>query len=996
VDEHQTRITEDLSGLLRGELRCDPMTVSIYSTDASLYQIAPLGVVFPRDRDDVVTLAQYSFEKGIPLIPRGAGTGLAGGSIGSGLIVDFAKHMNQIESIGDQTVRVQPGVVLEPLNAALKEHGRYFPPDPSNFSVTSIGGMLGVDAAGSRSARVGSTRDHVQSLEMVLAGGHRATLGNEPLDMLRSSPAAGATLTTLLEASENTDAASEENIKRTIISKLSKLLADNESLIAKHQPALIRNTCGYYLHNVRSATHINLARMLVGSEGTLGLFTGATLHTAPLPAHRAVVLLLFGHLEAAMRTVQVISKHQPSACDLLDRRLLTLAREADPRFATLISPAAEAALIVEQTGFSDRGVRKRIQSSLRSIRLHNTRAVVAREAYTFEDVEFLWSLPTRVVPLLTKLKGATRPVPFVEDVAVPPDSLHEFMIRAQQIFQQHQVTASLYAHAAAGQLHLRPFLPTPGPADGQRVEAIARDLYQAVFAVGGTISGEHGDGLSRTAFIRSQYGPLYKVFQQIKDLFDPHNLMNPGKLISDDAHVTLRNLRPATAPAAEPVALQLKWNAAEFMQAAVDCNGCGTCRTQTADMRMCPLFRVENAEEASPRAKANAVRNVVTDSLGEHDLASADMKQLSDLCFNCKQCQLECPANVNIPQLMIEAKAANVAAHGLSRTDWLLSRAHSFGALGSTASLAANWVIENPAARWLLEKFVGVARKRKLFRFARRSFIRSASRGLLAPPRTDRGLKGAVYFVGDYANYYDPELARAFVGILRHNQVPVHVPKEQLASGMAMVSAGDLTSAKNAAEQNVRALVELAREGLPIVCTEPSAAVCLKQEYPMLIDHPDVKLVASQVIDAGEYLWQLHQECRLRTDFEPLDYDVGYHTPCHLKALSPERRLHDLLTLIPKLRVHTIKAGCSGMAGAWGLTRENFNMSIRIGWGLISHMRDDGIDFGVTECCSCKLQMEQGTTKPTLHPIKLLALAYGIMPEVRQKLTSPSGKLVAT
>ena len=994
MDERRRRVIEDLSGALKGELRCDPLTVAMYASDASLYQIAPLGVVYPRDRDDVVLLARYSAEMDLPLVARGAGSGLAGSSLGSGLVIDFSRHMRRIEEIGEATVRVQPGIVRDRLNQALREHGRYYPPDPANSSVTTIGGMLAVDAAGSHSVRVGSTRDHVERIELVLAGGQTLDAGNESLELLKTPPAAPVAAA-LLEGVVAGTPQDDPNAKRTIVSKLAKLLSDHRDLIRQKQPPLIRNCSGYHLRSVLTGTHLHLPRLLVGSEGTLGLFTEATLNTAPLPAHRGVVLLLFGQLEAALRAVRAIGRQQPSACDLMDRRLLSLAREADPRFEQMISPAAEAGLIIEQTGFSDRQVRDRIRMAVKAVHAVDSEAIVAREAYEFDDVEFLWSLPGKIVPLLTRLKGPTRPLPFVEDIAVPPEALHDFLIKAQRVLQRHQATASLYAHAASGQVHLRPFLPPPAPQDGPRIEAIARDLYQAAFSFGGAISGEHGDGLARTAFIRSQYGELYKLFQQVKDIFDPHNLMNPGKIISDDPHVTVRNFRPI-APAAA-VELQLRWKPEELPQVAARCNGCGVCKTQSADLRMCPFFRLDHLEEASPRAKANVIRNVMSGQLDSDELTSDEMKRLTALCFNCKQCQLECPSNVNIPQMMIEAKAAYVQAHGLSRADWALSRAHSFGAMGSAAAIFANWAVGSPIARWFLEKTLGIARQRKLPQFARRSFVRSAGRDLRRVPKLNAaGERPVVYFVSEYANYHDPELARAFVAILQHNGIAVHVPPGQTSSGMAMISAGDLDAARELAEQNVRVLGEFAREGYTIVCTEPAAALCLKQEYPLLLEHPDVGVLASRVVEAGAFLERLHQEGRLRTDFQPLEITVGYHTPCHLKALGHGSPLQRLLSLIPQLDVHRIEKGCSGMAGAFGLTRENFLTSIRIGWGLISRMREGDLAAGTTECSSCKLQMEQGTTTPTVHPLKLMALAYGLMPELRQRLAPNRKPLIAS
>jgi len=989
VDDRRSRIIEDLTAVLQGEIRCDPLTVSMYSSDGSLYQMQPLGAVFPRHRDDVVALVRYAAQQKIPLIPRGAGTGLAGESLGQGLVIDFSRHMRDIESIGETTVRVQPGVVCRKLNDALRKSGRYFPPDPSGAGVTTVGSMLALDAAGSHSLRVGSTRDHVESIELVLASGQFIKVGDEPIPQneIHSQHAGHIGNGSRL-------AAAETHALHALISPLSQLLSANAALITERQPAMIRNRCGYYLRGILEKDRLRLARLLVGSEGTLGLFTAATLHTAPLPAHRGVVLLLFGKMEAAIRAVQVISGQQPSACDLLDRRLLSLAREADARFRELIPPQAEAALIVEQTGFNEPQIRNRIQMVVKCSTALPDAAVVAHEAYRDDEIDFLWSLPEKVVPLLARLQGSIRPLPFVEDVAVPPDVLNDFLVRAQNVFQKHRVTASLYAHAAAGQVHLRPFLSPPTAETADQLEQISRDLYALVFQCGGTISGEHGTGLSRSAYVREQYGPLYDVFVKVKQLFDPANLLNPGKVLTDDPHLTVRNLRAAVAPPPETISLQLRWKPQELWQAASRCNGCGHCRTQTAPSRMCPLFHVDPSEEASPRAKANLMRQLIGGQLAPENLATPEFKRIANLCFNCKQCQLECPSNVNVPQMMIEAKGAYVAEHGLAQADWILSRAHSFQTAGSMAAVAFNWILASPVARWLLERLTGISRHRKLPRFARRSFLRSAKRELLAKPSITTAEKPVVYFVDHFANYHDPELGRAFVAILRHNRIHVHVPPEQISSGMAVISAGDLEPAREMARENLRALADLARDGCQIVCTEPAAALCLKQEYPMLLDHPDVDVVASRVIEAGDFLTQLHAQGRLRTDFKPLDMVVGYHTPCHLKALGVETPLMKLLNLIPHLQVRTIEEGCSGMAGAWGLTKHNFQSSIRIGWGLISRMRAGDLAAGVTECSACRMQMEQGTHVPTLHPLKLLALSYGLMPEIQQRLQPSRRRLV--
>ena len=981
MDEQRKRIIEDCTGFLRGEIQCDPLTVAAYSTDASLYQIPPLGVAFPKDREDVTTLSRYSAETRIPLIPRGAGSQVAGGALGTGLIVDFTRHMRRIESIGENLVEVEAGVFLCQLNEALRKYRRYFPPDPANARVTTIGGVLAVDAAGSRSVRVGSARDYVRSIEMVLSGGHCIEFGNEPW-RLPSSSFPGDVTNGRETAASQAERTASTTVKQTVLSKLAKVLDDNEGLIRRHQPSsLLRNCSGYFLRDVLSDDRLRMPQILVGSEGTLGLFTSAKLHTAPLPEHRGIVVLLFGQIESALQAVQAVVPLQPSACDLMDRRLLTLARESDARFERLIPNTAESLLIVEQTGFSTEQARDRIQMVVQRVRELNRSVVAAYEGYTFDEVEFIWELARGVVSYLTRLSGEIRPVPFLEDVAVPPEATQEFLVAVQRVLQKHKVTASLYAHAAAGQIHLRPFLPShqlKGCAD--RMQDLAQDVYEVAFSVGGSVSGEHGNGLSRSAFVRSQYGPLYEVFRQVKGIFDPHNLMNPGKVLGDDPRLSVRDFRPPIQASPKSVDLQLRWSGSEMAQAAGECNGCAVCRTQSPDLRMCPFFHLEPDEEISPRAKANLMRHFACGTLPPAAMGSTAMRRLADFCFNCKQCQLECPASVDIPHLMLEAKAAHVAANGLDRTNWFLSHLHWLASAASAVPFLANWVLRDPMMRILLERIGGVHRDRKIPPFARRTFLQSARRDQASRKGTQQQRPAAAYFVDYFANFHDPELAKAFVAILEHNGLSVSIPAGQLVSGMAMVSTGDVTSARRVATANVREFVELAREGIPIVCTEPSAAVCWKSEYPLLLDHPDVRLVGEHIMEAGAFLRHLHEQGKLRTDFQPLDLDVAYHTPCHLKALRSGTPLRDLLDCIPKLRVQTIDEGCSGMAGLFGMKRQGFEDSLRIGDRLISRLRSEEYDAGTTECSSCKMQMEQGPAIPTVHPLKLLASAYGLIP----------------
>ncbi|MEK6239268.1 MAG: anaerobic glycerol-3-phosphate dehydrogenase subunit C, partial [Planctomycetales bacterium] len=742
-------------------------------------------------------------------------------------------------------------------------------------------------------------------------------------------------------------------------------------------------------------------------EGTLALITEATLRTIPLPKHRAVALLFFDRLETAARSALRLQAFEPSACDLLDRRLLSLARDVDPRYDLLIPTSAEAALLVEQAGDDAREVADRLRQTVSDARGQGL-AFDSRQVFEPDEVEFFWRLGRSVVQTLYRLKGSSRAIPFVEDFAVPPEDLPDFVGKIQNILKRRQVTASFFAHAGHGQIHLRPFLDVNRSDDLVTMQSLADDLYQEVIDAGGTISGEHGDGLSRTPFVERQFGELHGVFREIKRIFDPHNIFNPGKIVGDDPDLMTRNLRrvqpraesePESSEAGDVpqlVQLQLDWTAAEAAQTARACNGCGLCRSEGPNVRMCPIFRFSPDEAASPRAKANIMRSLLTGALAPDAAAENDFKAVADLCVNCKMCRSECPAGVDIPKLVLEAKAGYVAEHGLRSTDWFLTHLPGLSGWSSLISPVANWVLANPHARWVLEKLLGVAQGRKLPRFASRPFMRRAARrGLTRPARGD-GPK-VLYFVDMYANYFDPALAEAAVAVLTHNGAAVYVPIQQLPSGMPLISLGAVERARKIARHNVTLLADAIRRGYEVVTHEPSAALCLVEEYPSLLgDDADARLVAEHSFEACAYLWRMHREGTLRLDFQPIAAKLSYHEPCHLRALDVGTPGLNLLRLIPELQVHAKETGCSGMAGTFGLKRENYRSSLRAGWSLITAMRDPDVQGGVTECSACKMQMEQGVRKPTVHPLKLLAHAYGLAPEVAQLLDSRGEELIVT
>lgn len=1031
MDPQRQRIQEDLRGLVHGDVRCDDIFLELYSSDSSIYQIRPLGVVRPRTTEDVAAVLRYAHAQRIPVHARGAGTGLAGESLGPGLVIDFSRYMRRLLHTDGDTVRIQPGLVHARLNEQLRPLEKIFGPDPAMSQVTTMGSVIAIDASGSHWLAYGSARRHVRSLEVALADGTILELGREPI------PNAPLPL----------DASPAQMRRHDLIVRLAELLDREEPAISRFQPRTLVNRSGYHLAGIWDWQAIDLAKLICGSEGTLALITAATLDVQPLPKYKVAALVCFESLDLAVQAVPELLTFGPCALDMLDRRHLSLAREADPRFNPLVPFETEGLLLIEFAGDSLRELQDQLRQATDFVWKQKRLAFEVRIAADIEELRFFWRLARRVMPTLQRVRGAARPIPFVEDVAVPPEALGDFLVRMQNTLKRHQVTASLYGHVGHGQLHIRPFLDLQEPSDLAKLDALAVDLYDETLAVGGTISGEHGDGLTRTPFIRKQYGELYAAFQAVKLAFDPENILNPGKIVSSTTQSLTEHLRSgfATPPPIPPGALQthgpillhelaaeiaaagsndaatpeapsnsaatssatlpapsenpptalplfelqLNWSQQDVLQEARSCNGCGICRTQLADHRMCPIFRVGPGEEASPRAKANLLRGVLTGQLSPELLKRDELKGIADLCVNCQQCRFECPAGVDIPKLMIEAKAAYVANNGLRISDWLTVHVDWVAQWAGRFPAVANWALGNRQARWVLEKVLGLAHNRKLPRVSRQSFTRWAARRRLTRPLR-RGERKVLYLADTYVNYFDPQLGQALVSVLEHHSVNVYVPPEPFVAGMALITAGALDAARRLAAANITQLAEAVRQGYTIVATEPAAVLALTRFYPELVDDDDARLVAGRTVEACDYLWRLHEQGELQFNLNPIHAVVGYHAPCHAKALNNGSPAENLLRLIAGLQVIRLEKGCSGMAGTFGLSKNNFRTSLRAGWGLISAMREGILQAGATECSTCKMQMEQGADKPTIHPLKWLALSYGLMPEL-QELLQPRG-----
>ncbi len=998
MDQERQRIAEDLRGVVAGEVLCDDASRALYATDGSLFEVWPLVVVRPRSVDDVAATVRWAAERGVAVHPRGAGSSLTGDSLGPGVVIDCSRFLRRIVATSGDTVRVQPGVVGLQLEEHLQRLGRTFGPDPAAAAVTTIGGMIGRNTSGSRFLRHGAVRGRVAAVQAVLADGTVVELEPTPPRLLPGISGAGV-------AGGPVDPAARV---AALAVGVDEVLTESAAVIAAGQPATRLSHGGYRLDDLRHDGLVDLPRLMCGAAGTLGIVTEATLRTVPVDAAVAVALVLFDSLEKAGQASLRISSLGPSACDLFDKRHLALARGSRVDFDLLIPPVADAGLLIE---FSDTDIataNARLDDAIRRLQGVKRLCLDIRRAEDASDAAMFWDLSRHLVSTLHGVRGVSRPVPFIEDIVVPPEALPDFLGRLQGALKRCTATAMIFGHAGHGQLHVRPYADPGNPADRAALVRLAEAVYDEVVAVGGTIGGEQGLGMSRTGFFDRYYPELAEVFARIKRVFDPAGLLNPGKIVRGPGEVGFPFRDPVLSPGdsqvpaplspaarALPVLLWTEPGAAGEVDA---CNGCGACRTQATGTRMCPRYREDPSEEASPRAKANLFGAFLTGRLDPKSLTGDEVLAIADTCFNCHQCRLECSAGVDVPALVMQLKGAHVAENSLGLSAWLLSRVDSLSRWGGLVAPLANAAIADPRARWILEKTVGVAQGRKLPRFTGNRTMRwAARRGLTRPSR--RGGPRVLLFLDTYARRHDPLLVEALVAVLERHGVGVSIDPRQLASGMPLVAAGDLAAARKVAAANMRVLAEAVRLGYRIVCTEPAAVTAITHDYPLLVEDDDMARVVEATCDATTYLWELHREGKLKLDFDPLPARVLHHTPCHLRVPGQMSASEHLLRLIPGLSLDAADRGCSGMGGTWGLHHDHHRSSLRIGLGLVSAMRGGGVDVGSTECSACRLQMEQGTTKPTVHPVKLLAKAWRLLPGpagLDPLLTAGSGRLTTS
>ncbi|MHC4706120.1 MAG: anaerobic glycerol-3-phosphate dehydrogenase subunit C [Planctomycetota bacterium] len=945
------KVAGDLAKVVRGDVFADILHRIAYSSDASIYRIIPACIVVPRDAADIVAVVKYAAAKGIPISARGAGSGVAGESLCGGIVFAMTRYMNKIVSVDDDGAAVvcEPGVVLDDLNNCLAKYGRRIGPDPSTSNRATIGGCVANNSTGAHSLEYGYMGDYVERIEAVVVDGSVVEFKND------FDPG----------VAEETKAAS-------IANGCLSVLSGKEGVIDRALPETKRNRSGYNISDICHEGRIDLARLLAGSEGTLAIFTEITLRTVTVPRAKGLLQLEFDSLGKAAEAVPIIVDSGASACELMDKSLVDMAREALPEYCDILPEGTAAVLLVEHSGQTEEQVREEMKVTDSAVGgLAGRRRIVLEP----EQQERLWKSRKDAVPLLDRKGGRKRPVPFIEDASVGNDRLGEYISGLQEIGGRHEIEMSFYGHAGDGQLHVRPYLDLGDPADVEEMRSVANEVFSLVWSLGGSISGEHADGLVRAAFIRRQYGDeFYDLLCKVKNVFDPDNLMNPGKIISSDADVMVKNLKAEDKPVPERLKTDLLFEGGELALELEQCNGCGLCVSRDALLRMCPVFRALGEELSSSRAKANILRFWATGQLEEKDFESPEFRRFLDMCVDCKACSLECPSGVDVSKLVATARAEYVKRRGLRFTERLLACNRYLSMVSSLTSAVSNFVMRLTALKWALEKAVGLDRRRSLPSFERGSFLKRGRKFLASCPRIEGPADKVAYFVDTYVNYNDHELGFAVLKVLRHNGIDVVLPKQRPAP-LPAICYGAVKRARRDLEYNVRYLAKAVRE---IICSEPSAALCLKQELRHFVAGADAKLVSDNTFELMSYLVELLAQGKLKSAPNPVQKDFVYHTPCHLFAIGGGGASIELLDKLCGLKVVDLKAGCCGLAGTFGMQAKNYDLSEQISKSLREVLEKSAVKNVLTECAACGMQIEHISDSTVLHPIRLLGQAYGI------------------
>jgi len=955
-----------------GEVRFDEYSKGLYANDASIYQVEPIGVVKPVDTEDVSAVVEYCNANEVPVLPRGAGTSLAGQTVNEAVVLDFKAHMDEVLAFEPEAneVRAQPGITLADLDAALESAGLQFAPDPAWGEKSVLGGAIGNNSTGSHSLRYEKTDKYVESIKVVLASGAVVEFGWMSLEELEAAADAAGSL--------------EERFYAEIL----QIVDEHSEAIEETYPDLHRNVSGYNLDLLVEEAEqgrVNVARLFAGSEGTLGVITEATVSLEPLPEATAAAMLTYDGLTQALSDLDAVLDHDPAALEVMDERFLELAGTVE-RFQDLLAAFPEdtgATLLVEFDAETEEAATDAVEDLITD-RVAGTGAADAGAAANGalkavsddRQTEF-WELRKAGLPILLSETGTVRPWPFVEDTAIPVENLAAFVEDVKAVLDAHETSATFYAHAGPGVLHIRPFLDLQTQSGVDAMEEIADAVTDLVIQYDGAVSGEHGDGRSKTQWNEKRYGTgLWEVFRSLKESIDPNWLLNPGPVGGDprgapDLTADLRFGPGYDLPL--PFEPELNWDNENGMRGMVElCHGCGGCTgyTETTGGVMCPTFRATDEEIQSTRGRANLLRQAMDGTLPADPLDERFIDEVLSLCISCQGCRRDCPSGVDMAKLKAELLHAAHQRDGASLRSKLFGNVDRLAALATSFSPLSTYAMELPGVDRVLERGVGIAAERDLPQFSGPSLQDwfSARNG----SRVSRAEAAAqvIVFPDTYTNYSRQHVGKATVRVLEAAGVHVEMA-DRSDSGRPAYSKSLIDTARETARETVDELGSRVEDGWSIVAIEPSDAVMFQHDYRDLLSGPDVSRVAENSYGVMEFLDAFDLTAALPAD--GAGRSVTYHGHCHQKAEGTDGHTARVLEQLG-FEVDELDSGCCGMAGTFGYEAEHYSLSMAIGEDLFEQVAASDGDVLVAPGGSCRTQLAdrpEADVQPP-HPVEIV------------------------
>ncbi|HVC53798.1 MAG TPA: FAD-linked oxidase C-terminal domain-containing protein [Stellaceae bacterium] len=958
----ESRLETRLRRETAGEVLFDRFSRGRYSTDASVYQIEPLGVVVPKSREDVAAALQIAREEGVPVLPRGGGTSQCGQTVGRALVLDTSKYMDKVVSLDleNRRVRVQPGVVMERLNARLRPHRLWFPVDVSTGDRATIGGMTANNSCGSRSIRYGNMVHNVRAIDALLADGTAAQFGEVPGNF---SP-------------DFFDEGAAPERYRALVRDMRALHRREADEIDARFPKLLRRVGGYNIDMISDEGH-NMAHLLVGSEGTLAFFNEIELDLQPIPPHRVLGICHFSTFYSAMQAPQHIVKLGPSAVELVDRTMIELSRD-NPVFRPIVDRFVkgepEAILLTEFAGDDPEDNLRRLKQLVELMGdLGHPDSVIEATDAAFQSA--IWNVRKEGLNIMMSMKGDGKPISFIEDCAVQLEDLAEYTDRLTQVFHKHGTYGTWYAHASVGTLHVRPVINLKQELGARQMRAIAEEAFAMVREYKGSHSGEHGDGLVRSEHHEAMFGSrIVRAFEEVKDNFDPAGLFNPGKIVRpskmDDR--SLFRFKPGYTQL--PLDSVLDWSDwGGFASAAEMCNNNGACRKSDPGV-MCPSYRVTGDEQHLTRGRANSLRLALSGQLGPDALTSDEMRDTMALCLSCKGCRRECPTGVDMAKMKIEFRHHYNKRHGLSRRDRLVAYLPRYAPWAARLAPLVNLRNRVPALAKLSERLFGLSAARPLPQWTSRPY-RGAAPGSGSGPEI-------VLLVDTFNRYFEPENAHAAERVLARAGYRVTTPQpasqphgRPLCCGRTFLAAGLVDEARAEARRMLDALAPAIAAGTPIVGLEPSCLLTLRDEFPSMLPGAETKALAERALLFEEFVERERAAGHFNLDLAAMPGKKALlHGHCHQKAFATTAAAVKALQLIPELAVETFDSTCCGMAGAFGYETEHHAVSLKIGeLGVLPKMREAAPDTLLAACgTSCRHQIADGAGREARHIVRLL------------------------